>query len=65
MAGLSALSDKRYRPSGNSVVVSARLPHDLNEILERRAANHTEGLSGYIRERLSYDLKRNHHRRKA
>ena len=41
-----------------------RLPNALADILERRAARHENGISGYVRDRLAYDLERKHHKRR-
>ena len=62
--GENVQNEKRYRPSKTTVVTPIRLPLDTFAILERRAANHPGGVSGYARDRLTYDLTRSHHSRK-
>ena len=51
-------------PQDNGMsIISACLPRNILAILERRARNHQAGISGYVRDRLVYDLTRNHHGR--
>ena len=54
--------NKKYRISKTTALVTVRLPLAVNEILERRAAKHPGGISGYARDRLTYDLTRKHHK---
>lgn len=70
MLGLKTEGDtpvprKSYRPSAKTVVVSVRLPLDVNAILERRAHYHPDGISGYLRDMLTFELKRDHHRERG
>ena len=53
-------NDKSYRPSSTTTLVTIRLPNDVFEILQRRAMYCPEGISGYARRRLMYDLTRKH-----
>ena len=54
--------------SGKSSITQVfrfRLPNEEAETLKRRASRHAGGISGYIRDRLVYDLTRKHKRREV
>ena len=53
---------KKSRKSRTSVIRSTRLPLNVDAILVRRARYNRDGIAGYIRDRLIYDLTRKHNK---
>jgi len=47
--------------SSKTQVVAIRLPNEVAEIIKRRCENHLDGtVSGYLRDRITYDMTRKH-----
>ena len=55
---------KTYRKSKSSIPISIRLDPEIFEIIKRRSSCYPGGISGYGRDRLTYDLTRKHRKSK-
>ena len=50
--------------SSKTQVVHVRLPNDVVEVIRRRVDNEWDSVSQYLRDLISYQIMRSHHRRK-
>ncbi len=54
----------KTRKSSLTVLRTTRLPKDIDAILVRRARYNRDGIAGYMRDRLIYDLTRKHNKKR-
>jgi len=50
--------------SNKTQVISVRLSNDVIEVIQRRVGNEWDSVSQYLREMVTYQVMRSHHRRK-